>query len=81
MDGQGHRLDAAPEREVTIPITATGNRTERRADSDYSGVPASVVFGAADTSKSFSFTAAARTTWTTTARASQLAFGTLPDAA
>ena len=48
-------LDAAPEREVTIPITATGNGGA--SNSDYSGVPASVVFGAADTSKSFTFSA------------------------
>ena len=39
-------LDAAPEREVTIPITAT-DEGGTSAD-DYSGVPASVTFGAAD---------------------------------
>ena len=48
-------LDAAPEREVTIPITAT-DEGGTSAD-DYSGVPASVTFGAADTSKSFTVAA------------------------
>ena len=49
-------LSAAPEREVTIPITATDQGGV--GVDDYSGVPASVTFGAADTSKSFTFSAA-----------------------
>ena len=48
------RLDRAPGREVTVPLTTT-----RRGASagDYSGVPASVVFGAGETAKSFAVTA------------------------
>ena len=68
-------LSAAPEWEVTIPITATGNGGA--SNSDYSGVPASVVFGAADTSKSFTFSAAADEV-DDDGESVALAFGTLP---
>ncbi|WP_419554544.1 Calx-beta domain-containing protein [Candidatus Poriferisodalis sp.] len=51
------RLSAAPERAVVVPITATGQGGVSAGD--YSGVPASVSFGAAETSKSFTFTATA----------------------
>ena len=49
-------LSTAPGSEVTIPLTATnqGGATSE----DYSGVPASVTFGADDTTKTFTFTAA-----------------------
>ena len=50
------RLDAAPGRTVTIPLTTT--TTNRGATSgDYSGVPLSVTFGASETVKNFSLTA------------------------
>ena len=50
-------LDVAPEREVTIPIVKTdeGGITQ----DDYSGVPESLVFGATETEKSFTFSATA----------------------
>ena len=51
------KLDAAPERTVTIPITKAGQGGASSAD--YSGVPANVVFNASDTEKSFTFTATA----------------------
>ena len=69
-------LSEAPGREVTIPITAIP-RGGISAE-DYSGVPASLVFASADTSKSFTVTA-------TDDLADEigeqvvLAFGTLPD--
>ena len=50
-------LDADPERTVTIPLSATGQGGA--SDSDYSGVPSSVVFDIGDTSKSFMFSAVA----------------------
>ena len=68
-------LDAAPEREVTIPITAT-DQGGASAD-DYSGVPESVIFGAADTSKSFTFTAT-QDGVDDDGESVKLAFGTLP---
>ena len=48
-------LDADPERTVTIPLT-TANQGGA-SSSDYSGVPASVVFNSGDTEKSFEFSA------------------------
>ena len=49
------KLDADPERTVTIPITATlGDGAEA---ADYSGVPASVTFASGDTSKTITFAA------------------------
>ena len=50
------RLDAAPEREVVIPLTATNENGA--SDADYSGVPAEVTFSATQTSRTFTFTAA-----------------------
>ena len=41
-------LSADPEREVTIPLTATANRA---TDADYSGVPQSVTFTSGETEK------------------------------
>ena len=68
-------LSAAPEREVTIPITATDQGGV--GVDDYSGVPASVTFGAADTSKSFTFSAA-QDDVDDDGESVKLAFGTLP---
>ena len=51
------RLNVEPEREVVIPLTAAGQGGA--SGDDYSGVPASVSFGAGETIKSFTFTAAA----------------------
>ena len=48
-------LSADPEREVVIPLTATGEGGASGAD--YSGVPESVTFESGDTSKSFTFEA------------------------
>ena len=50
-------LDADPERTVTIPLTKEGQ--DGASGSDYSGVPANVVFNSPDTEKSFTFTATA----------------------
>ena len=48
------RLDTAPGRAVTIPLT----KTHRGATAaDYSGLPGSVTFGASETEKSFTVTA------------------------
>ena len=51
------KLDADPERTVTIPLTKAGQGGASSAD--YSGVPESVVFNAGDTEKTFDFSAAA----------------------
>ena len=51
------KLDADPERTVTIPLTKA--EQDGASNSDYSGVPANVVFNASDTEKSFTFTATA----------------------
>ena len=48
-------LIPAPEREVTVPITAQGRGGA--SPGDYSGVPASVTFGPGETEKSFEVTA------------------------
>ena len=50
------KLDADPERTVTIPLTKANQGGATAAD--YSGVPANVVFDSGDTEKTFSFTAA-----------------------
>ena len=49
-------LSVDPERTVVIPLGKTDQGGASAAD--YSGVPASVSFGAGETSKSFTFTAA-----------------------
>ena len=69
------KLSADPERTVVIPITAInlGGATA----SDYSGVPASVTFNSGETSKSFTFTAAADTV-DDDGESVQLEFGTPP---
>ena len=50
------KLDIAPERTVTIPITKAGQGGATSAD--YSGVPGNVTFNSGDMEKTFSFTAA-----------------------
>ena len=69
-------LDAAPEREVTIPITAT-DQDGASAWTTTPAVPASVIFGVVDTSKSFTFSAAQDAVDDDGERV-KLAFGTLP---
>ena len=50
------KLNADPERTVTIPLTKANQ--DGASNSDYSGVPANVVFDSGDTEKTFSFSAA-----------------------
>ncbi len=50
-------LSVAPERQVVVPITKTNKGGASSAD--YSGVPASLTFGATDTAKTFTFSATA----------------------
>ena len=61
------KLDADPERTVTIPITATDQ--DGASGDDYSGVPARVTFNSGDTETGRSPSARHPTTWTTTMRA------------
>ena len=68
-------LDADPERTVTVPLTATNQ--DGASDSDYSGVPAELTFVAGETSKSFSFDAAADDV-DDDGESVALSFGTLP---
>ena len=49
------KLSVAPQRQVVVPLTKTGQGGASPAD--YSGVPDSVTFEAADTEKTFSFSA------------------------
>ena len=67
-------LSAAPRRSVSIPITKSNQGTT--ANADYSGVPASVTFGASEMSKTFSFTAVDDTD--ADDESVRLSFGTLP---
>ena len=70
-------LSAAPERGVTIPINHSpqGGAT----DADYSSIPdPGVAFGAAETSKTFSFTAT-NDTLDDDGESVKLTFGTLPE--
>ena len=69
------QLDAAPGREVVVPVSAAGAGGATGAD--WSGVPESVTFGATDTEQTFTLTA----TDDTDADAGEsvaLSFGTLP---
>ena len=68
-------LDEDPERMVVIPLTATGQ--DGATSSDYSGVPQNVTFNSGDTSKTFSFRAAADTVDDDGERV-KLTFGALP---
>ena len=67
-------LNAAPERSVQIPLTATGQGGATTAD--YS-VPASVTFQSGDTEKSFTFTATDDSN-DDDGESVELTFGTLP---
>ena len=70
------RLDRAPGREVRVPLTTT----RRGASSgDFSGVPASVVFGAAQTVRSFQVTATDDND-NDDGESIEIGFGTLPQA-
>ena len=69
------QLDDDPEKTVTVPVSAAG-QNGASAD-DYSGVPASVTFNSGDTSKSFTFTAAADAV-DDDGESVKLTFGTLP---
>ena len=69
-------LDLDPERQVTIPITATNE--DGATNADYSSVPANVTFNSGDTSKTFTFTATQDTDDDDGERV-KLAFGTLPN--
>ena len=54
------QLSAAPEREVVIPLmsaAANGATAPGAQDADYSGIPANLTFGAAETEKTFTVTA------------------------
>ena len=68
-------LSADPERAVTIPISK--NNQGGASNSDYSGVPASVVFNSGDTEKSFTFSAT-HDTVDDDDESVKLTFGTLP---
>ena len=74
-------LSAQPERQVVIPIAAApqdGATAQGQPGADYSGIPASVTFGATDTSKTFTVAATDDSVdddgeWVS------LSFGALPD--
>ena len=68
-------LDKDPERTVSIPLTTTDQGGA--AGSDYSGVPASLIFNSGDTAKSISFSATADDV-NDDGESVQLGFGTLP---
>ena len=68
-------LSADPQRTVVIPITTTHQGGV--LFQDYTGVPASLTFNSGDTSKSFTFTAAADDV-DDDGESVKLAFGTLP---
>ena len=69
------KLNVAPERTVTIPLTTTNEAGA--SSSDYSGVPSSVTFQGGDTEKSFTFTAALDSVQDDAERV-KLGFGLLP---
>ena len=68
-------LSEDPERSVTIPITKSNQGGA--SNGDYSGVPASVTFGATERSKTFTFTAT-QDTVDDDDESVLLGFGTLP---
>ena len=68
-------MSPAPSSAVTIPITKTNQ--EGATNGDYSGVPASVQFGANETSKAFTFTATQDTN-IESVESVGLSFGQLP---
>ena len=69
------QLSQAAEREVVIPITVTA--LGGASDSDFSGVPSTLTFGASDTSKTFTVTADDDAD-DDDGESVQLGFGTLP---
>ena len=69
-------LSADPERTLTIPITKTD--LGGASGTDYSGIPASIVFNAGDTEKSFTFTAIDDSE-DDDGESVKLTFGALPD--
>ena len=68
-------MSQAPGSDVVIPISQT--EQGGASSSDYSGVPASVTFGSADTERSFTFSATADTV-DDDGESVKLEFGTLP---
>ena len=68
-------LSADPEREVIIPLTATGQ--DGATDGDYSGVPSDVTFSSGDTSKTFTISATDDSA-VDGGESIRLGFGTLP---
>ena len=71
----GVTLSADPERSASIPITTLDEGGA--SNSDYSGVPSSVVFASGETAKTFTFRAT-QDTEDADAESVQLTFGTLP---
>ena len=74
------QLDAAPGREVTVPVSAAGAggaTPPGETGADWSGVPESVTFGAADTEQTFTL-AATDDTDADVGESVSLSFGTLP---
>ena len=69
------KLTSAPASAVTVPVTHTPQGATSSAD--YSGVPASVMFSAGETSKAFTFTAT-QDTVDDDGESVLLGFGTLP---
>ena len=69
------KLSEDPERGVTIPLTKANQGGA--SDSDYSGVPAEVVFNSGDTEKTFSFSAT-EDQLEDSGESVKLTFGTLP---
>ena len=69
------QLDAAPGREVVVPVSAAGAGGATGAD--WSGVPGNVTFGATDTAQTFTL-AATDDTDVETGESVSLSFGTLP---
>ena len=75
------QLDAAPGREVVVPVSAAGAggaTPPGETGADWSGVPESVTFGATDTEQTFTL-AATDDTDVETGESVTLSFGTLPD--
>ena len=74
------RLDAAPGREVTVPVSAAGAggaTPPGETGADWSGVPENVTFGATDTAQTFTL-AATDDTDADPGESVSLTFGTLP---
>ena len=75
------QLDAAPGREVVVPVSAAGAggaTPPGETGADWSGVPESVTFGATDTAQTFTL-AATDDADVETGESVALSFGTLPD--